>query len=115
MNNRKFQATGQTYKLNATTSTQTITIQSSAPASNYLIANHQPTGGSGQPVYLSISSNSSVTVAAPANGTPANCFVSVPGTYLVVTGPQVSSGSNVYVAFIGEANSECYITPGEGN
>jgi len=115
MNNRKFQATGQTYKLNATTASQTITIQSSAPASQYLIASHQPTGGSGQPVYLTISSNSSVTVAAPANGAPANCFVSVPASYLIVTGPQVSAGSNVYVAFIGAATAECYITPGEGN
>jgi len=115
MNNRKFQATGQTYKLNATTASQTITIQSSAPASQYLVANHQPTGGTGQPVYFTISSNSAITVAAPANGVPSSCFVSVPGSYIVVTAPQVSAGSNVYVAFIGEAASECYITPGEGN
>jgi len=39
----------------------------------------------------------------------------VPGTIKVFTVPQqVSPSTNLYIAFIGEATSECYFTPGEG-
>jgi len=113
--NSAFQAMGKTFKANATTSSQTITITPDAPCTKLLVSNHQPTGGSGQPVYFLISSNSAVTVTAPANGTPSYCFVSVPGSIKAYQIPgQMSPSSPIYIAFIGAAASECYFTPGEG-
>ena len=113
--NSAFQAMSKTYKANATTSTQTITVTPDAPCSKLLVANHQPTGTGGQPVYFLISSNSSVTVTAPANGTPSYCLVSVPGTSKVYQIPgQASASSPIYIAFIGEGTSEAYFTLGEG-
>jgi len=38
----------------------------------------------------------------------------VPGTVKVYTVPYQISSTPIYVAFIGEAASECYFTPGEG-
>ena len=113
-NNIAFQAQGKTYKANVTTASQVITITADSPCNQLLVSNHQPTGATGQPVYFQVSSNASVTVAAPTNGTPQYCLVSVPGTTRVFTVPQQFSSSNMYIAFIGEAASECYFTPGEG-
>ena len=113
-NNIAFQAQGKTYKANVTTSSQTIVITADSPCNQLLVANHQPTGSGGQPVYFNVSSNSSVTCTAPANGAPQYALVSVPGTYKVFTIPAQFSSANVYIAFIGEAASECYFTPGEG-
>ena len=113
--NSAFQALGKTYKANATTSSQTITVTADAPCTKLLVANHQPTGSGGQPVYFLVSSNASVTVSLPANASPTYCLVSVPGTTKVYQIPgQVSASSSIYIAFIGEAASECYFTPGEG-
>jgi hypothetical protein len=111
-----FQPMGKTYKGNATTTTQTITISADAPCAQICVANHQPTGGSGQPVYFVISSNSSITVTAPSNGSAQYALVSVPGTTKVFTMPgQVTPSSNMYIAFIADSGtSECYFTPGEG-
>jgi hypothetical protein len=109
-----FQALGQTYKCAVTTSTQTISITPDGVCQQYLVANHQPTGTGGQPVYLRFSTSSSVTAAVPVTGTPSYCFVSVPGTIKAFTGPPSSPSQPLYVAFIGEGASECYITPGEG-
>ena len=110
-----FQPMGQTYKANVTTSSQQITMTATAPCSQLCVSNHQPTGGTGQPVYFRISTSSSDTVTVPVNGSPQYCLVSVPGTIKVFTMPaQVSSTTNMYVTFIGEAASECYFTPGEG-
>ena len=113
--NGAFAAMGKTYKANATTSSQTITITPDGPCNQILVANHQPTGSGGQPVYFLVSSNSSITVTAPANNSPQYCLVSVPGTSRSYTVQgQFGPTSPLYVAFIGEAASECYFTPGEG-
>ena len=113
--NRAFNPMGKTYQANATTSSQRITITPDAPCNQILVANHQPTGAGGQPVYFLISSNASITVTAPTNATPQYCLVSVPGSTKVYTVPgQFNASSPLYVAFIGEAASECYFTPGEG-
>ena len=111
-----FQAMSKTYKANATTSTQTITITPDAPCTKLCVANHQPTGTGGQPVYFNLStSNASITCTAPSNGSPQSCLVSVPGTIKVFQIPGQASNTNpLYVAFIGEAASECYFTLGEG-
>jgi len=113
-NNIAFQACGKTYKANATTGSQTITITADSPCNQLMVANHQPTGGAGQPVYFVVSSNSSVTVTLPGNASPQYCLVSVPGSIKVFTVPSQFSSANTYIAFIGEAASECYFTPGEG-
>jgi hypothetical protein len=113
-NNIAFQAQGKTHKANVTTSSQTITITADSPCNQLLVANHQPTGTGGQPVYFNVSSNSSVTATVPANNSPQYALVSVPGTIKSFTVPSQFSSANVYIAFIGEAASECYFTPGEG-
>jgi hypothetical protein len=114
-NNIAFQAQGKTYKANVTTSSQTITVTSDSPCNQICVANHQPTGATGYPVYFTVSNLSNVAAVVPVNGTPAYALVSVPGTIKVFTIPyQFSPGTNMYIAFIGEAASECYFTPGEG-
>ena len=113
-NNIPFQAQGKTYKANVTTSSQRIAITADSPCNQILVANHQPTGATGQPVYFLVSSNASITVSVPINGSPQYCLVSPPGTIKSFTVPSQFSSANVYVAFIGEADSECYFTPGEG-
>ena len=113
-NNIAFQAQGKTYKANVTTGSQTITITADSPCNQLLVSNHQPTGATGFPVYFVVSSNASITVAVPANASPQYCLVSVPGTIKSFTIPNQFSSGNTYVAFIGEAASECYFTPGEG-
>lgn len=114
-NNIAFQAMGKTYKANATTSSQTITITPDSPCNQICVANHQASGATGQPVYFLVSANSSVTVTAPANASPQYCLVSVPASVRVYTVPYQFGPSNpLYVAFIGEAASEAYFTPGEG-
>ena len=113
-NNIPFQAMGKTYKANATTASQTVTITPDGPCNQICVSNHQPTGSGGQPVYFLVSANSAVTVTAPANASPQYALVSVPGTVKVYTVPYQISSTPIYVAFIGEAASECYFTPGEG-
>jgi len=114
-NNIAFQAQGKTYKANVTANTQTITITSDSPCNQLMVANHQPAGTTGQPVYFTVSNLSNVTVAAPSNGTPTYALVSVPASIKVFTIPyQFSPNTNMYIAFIGAAASECYFTPGEG-
>jgi hypothetical protein len=114
-NNIAFQAQGKTYKANVTTSSQTITITSDSPCNQLMVANHQPSGAGGQPVYFVVSNLSNVTASLPANGSPQYSLVSVPASMKVFTVPyQFTSGTNMYIAFIGEGASECYFTPGEG-
>ena len=117
-NNIAFQSSGMTYKANATTISQTMQITSVSPTNQYLLASHQPTGTGGYPVYVNISTTANVTVSAPGNGTPSNCFVIVPGMNRVVTSVQCSSTQLVYVAYITDSGAsglvESYITPGEG-
>jgi len=113
-NNIAFQAQGKTYKANVTTASQTITITADSPCNQLLVANHQPSGATGQPVYFVVSSNSSVTCTLPANGSPQYALVSIPASTRVYTVPTQFGSGNLYIAFIGEAASECYFTPGEG-
>jgi hypothetical protein len=114
-NNIPFQAQGKTYKANVTTASQTITITADSPCNQLLVSNHQPSGATGQPVYFVVSSNASVTASLPTNGSPQYCLVSVPASVKSYTIPyQFSNSTNMYIAFIGEAASECYFTPGEG-
>ena len=61
-NNIAFQAQGKTYKANVTTGSQTITVVSDSTCNQLLVANHQPTGAGGQPVYFTVSNQSNVTV-----------------------------------------------------
>jgi hypothetical protein len=65
-NNIAFQAQGKTYKANVTTSSQVITVVADSPCNQICVANHQPTGGTGQPVYFAVSNLANVTVTAPA-------------------------------------------------
>ena len=114
-NNIAFQSMGKTYKANVTTSSQTLTITPDGPCNQIMVANHQPTGAGGQPVYFNVSNLANVTVTAPANASPQYALVSVPGTLKAFTVPfQFNPSNPLYVAFIGEAASECYFTPGEG-
>jgi hypothetical protein len=113
-NNIAFQAQGKTYKANVTTGSQTITITADSPCNQLMVANHQPSGATGQPVYFVVSSNSSVTCTLPANGSPQYALVSIPASTRVYTVPTQFSSANLYIAFIGEGISECYFTPGEG-
>jgi hypothetical protein len=112
-NNIPFQAMGKTYKANVTTSSQTIQITADQACNQVCVANHESPQG-GQPVYFTFG-NSSVTCAVPVAGTPSYALVSVPGTIKTFTVPkQFTAADGLYVAFIGEGNSACYFTPGEG-
>ena len=114
-NNIPFQAQGKTYKANVTTGSQTITITSDSPCNQLLVSNHQPSGATGQPVYFLVSPNANVTVTFPTNNSPQYALVSVPASIKAYTIPyQFSNATPMYIAFIGEAASECYFTPGEG-
>ena len=114
-NNIPFQAQGKTHKANVTTASQRITIYADSPCNQLLVSNHQPTGGAGEPVYFVVSSNASVTVTLPTNNSPQYALVSVPASTKAYTIPyQFSNSTPMYIAFIGEAASECYFTPGEG-
>jgi len=86
-NNIAFQAQGKTYKANVTTSSQTITITADSPCNQLCVANHQPTGSGGQPVYFQVSNLANVTCTAPASGAPSYALVSVPGTIKVLLFP----------------------------
>ena len=114
-NNIPFQPMGKTYKANATTSVQQFQMTADSPVNQYMIVSHEPTGGSGLPVYVRISTSSTANVALPTNAAAQYCIVVPPDTVMVVSGPQVSPTANVYVTFIAESGTpECYITPGEG-
>ena len=114
-NNIAFQAMGKTYKANATTSTQRITVTSDTPCNQLLVANHQPSGATGNAVYFVVSTDANVTATLPVAGTPSYGLLSIPASNKVFTVPtQFSANSNIYIAFVGEGVSECYFTPGEG-
>lgn len=114
-NNIAFQAKGKTYKANATTTSQRINVLADGPCNQLLVASHEPTNATGQPVYFRIG-DANVTVAAPTNGTAQYCFVAVPGQYKVYTVPQQFTATDgLWIAFITETSTaECYFTPGEG-
>ena len=114
-NNIAFQAQGKTHRANVTTASQTIAITSDSPCNQLLVANHQPSGATGQPVYFTVSNLANVTASIPGNATPQYSLVSVPASTKVYTIPyQFSANTTMYIAFIGSAASECFFTPGEG-
>lgn len=114
-NNIAFQPMGKMHKLNAATTVQQVTLYSDSPIQQYMLISHEPTGGVGQPVYVRISNSATANVALPANGSPQYGVVVPPDTVMVVTGPQATNTSPVYVTFVSEAGTpEAYIVPGEG-
>jgi hypothetical protein len=114
--NSAFQAMSKTYKANATTSSQTITLTPDAPCTKLCVASHEPSGGTGKPVFFVVSSNSSVTITQPGNGTPQYCLVSTPCTIKTFQIPgQASPTAPVYIAFLTDSGTAaCYFTLGEG-
>ena len=114
-NNIAFQAQGKTYKANATTTSQTITVTSDSPCNQLLVSSHESQNG-GKAIYFVVSANAAVTATAPTAGTPQYSMVVSPGNQIVYTIPQqFSPGTNMYIAFITEGTTgECYFTPGEG-
>ena len=108
-----FQPMGKTFVLVGNSTNQTVTVSADSPVSQYLFVNHE-LAATGQPVYFVISANSSVTCTLPANGSPQYALVSVPASTKVYTVPYQISSTPIYIAFIGEAASEAYFTPGEG-
>jgi len=113
-NNIAFQAMGKTVKVAvsgaANTQSNVFTITSDSPCNQYFVSNADTNSG----VYFQISSTSSFNVALP-DVSPTYCIPLPPYAYKVISGPQVSSGANVYARVIGDAaNASVYITPGEG-
>ena len=114
-NNIAFQPMGKMYKLNAATTVQQVTLYSDSPIQQYMIISHEPAGGAGLPVYVRISNSATANVALPGNGSPQYGVVVPPDTVMVVTGPQATNTSPVYVTFVSETGTpEAYIVPGEG-
>ena len=114
-NNIAFQPMGQTYKLNAATTIQQITLYSDSPSNQYMLVNHETPGGASLAVYVRISTSATSNVARPTNGSPGFAVVVPPDTAMVVTGPQVTNTAPVYVTFISDSGAPAaYITAGEG-
>jgi hypothetical protein len=109
-----FYPMGRTFVLSGTSTSQSANIYADSPSGQYLFVNHE-LASSGQPVYVRISSTAGNN-AAVANATSGNYGVPIrPAESIVLSGPQCSSGSNVFITYItatGTAN--VYVTPGEG-
>ena len=113
-NNIAFTPMGKTYKLNAATTVQQVTLYSDSPSNQYMIVNHEPSG-TGLPVYVRISNSATANVALPNNGSPQYAIAVAQDTRMVVSGPQVTNTAPVYVSFVSESGTpEAYIVAGEG-
>ena len=113
-NNIPFQAMGKTVKVSVTgaanTQSNVFTITADSPCQQYYLVNADVNAA----VYVKINVTSVFNVSLP-DVTPGYVLALPPYAYKVITGPQVSSGSNVYAKVIGDAtNASVYITPGEG-
>lgn len=111
-NNIAFQAMGKTYKIACPTANTavTIAITSDSPVQQYAVACHTD---SSKPIYFRISSSNVAAVLPTASGEYSQLLP--PSSRVIVTGPQVSNTTTVYVSAISENNNgEMYITPGEG-
>ena len=114
-NNIAFQPMGKTYQANATTTSQTILVQSDISCNQLMVASHENTAGTGKPVYFRVSTDSNVTITAPSAGNPQYAMAIPPGQVRVFTVPTQFTTSGLYIAFITEGSTaECYFTPGEG-
>jgi len=111
-NNIPFQAMGKTYQIQAPTANTavTIAISSDSPVQQYLLATHTDAT---KPCYVRIAT-SNVAAQLP-NAAGGYSMLVPPTSRIVITGPQVSPNTSVYVSLISENNNaECYVTPGEG-
>ena len=111
-NNIAFQAMGKTYKIACPTANTAVTIAISAdsPCQQYAVACHTDAT---KPIYFRISISNVAAVLPDATGQYSQLVP--PSARVIVTGPQVSNTTTVYVSAISEANNgEMYITPGEG-
>jgi len=112
--NSAFYPMGRTFVLVGNTTNQSANIYSDSPCAQYLFVNHE-VASTGQPVYVRISATAGQN-AAVANATSGNYGVPIrPAESLVLSGPQCSSSSNVYITYITAAGTaNVYVTPGEG-
>ena len=111
-NNIPFQAMGKTYKIACplANTAVTIAITSDSPCQQYSVACHTD---STKPIYFRISTSNVAAVVPDATGQYSQLVP--PSARVIVTGPQVSNTTTVYVSAICENNNgEMYITPGEG-
>ena len=111
-NNIAFQAMGKTYKISCPTANTavTIAITSDSPVQQYAVACHTDAT---KPIYFRISTSNVAAVIPDATGQYSQLVP--PSSRVIVTGPQVSNTTTVYVSAISENNNgEMYITPGEG-
>lgn len=109
-----FYPMGRTFVLSGTSTSQSANIYADSPSGQYLFVNHE-LASSGQPVYVRISSTAGNN-AAVANATSGNYGVPIrPAESIVLSGPQCSSGSNVFITYItATGTASVYVTPGEG-
>ena len=111
-NNIAFQAMGKTYKISCPTANTAVTIAISAdsPCQQYAVACHTDAS---KPIYFYISKSNVAAVIPDATGQYSQLLP--PSSRVIVTGPQVSNTTTVYVSAICENNNgEMYVTPGEG-
>ena len=111
-NNIAFQPMGKTYKISCPTANTavTIAITSDSPVQQYAVACHTDAS---KPIYFRISTSNVAAVIPDATGQYSQLVP--PSARVVVTGPQVTNTTTVYVSAISEANNgEMYVTPGEG-
>ena len=111
-NNIAFQAMGKTYKIACPSANTAVTIPITAdsPVQQYAVACHTDAT---KPIYFRISTSNVAAVLPDATGQYAQLVP--PSSRVIVTGPQCSNTTTVYVSAISENNNgEMYITPGEG-
>ena len=109
-----FQPNGKTYKLGANTTSQVVAVNSDSFAGQYLFVNHE-NATSGLPVYVRMSTQGNLTITTPSAGTPQYAIPIPQDSVVVLTGPQCSASTPVYIYFISESGTpEVYVTPGEG-
>ena len=111
-NNIPFQPMGKTYQIQAPTANTAVTIAvyADSPSQQYLLATHVDAS---KPCYVRISTSNVAAVLPNAAGQYA--MLVPPSSRIIVTGPQCTNASPVYVSLISENNGgEIYVTPGEG-
>ena len=111
-NNIAFQAMGKTYKIACPTANTAVTIAITAdsPVQQYAVACHTDAS---KPIYFRISTTNVAAVLPTATGEYSQLLP--PSARIIVTGPQCSNTTTVYVSAISESNNgEMYVTPGEG-
>lgn len=109
-----FQPTGKTYKLGANTTSQVVAVNSDSFAGQYLFCSHE-NANTGSAVYIRMSTQGNLTITAPVSGTPQYAIPIPQDSAIVLTGPQCSASTPVYIYFISESGTpEIYVTPGEG-